>query len=222
MRAEEAPKTVVVLGKGALAIRVADWFLHSPRHELAHVVPVVPEPGWSASLTAWAGENGVPWVRSGNYADLPGVADDDWNVDLAVSVFYDRIISPAFIERCGRILNIHNSPLPRYRGVAPINWALKNGEREHGVTIHEISPGIDDGPIVAQLKYSIYPEVDEVKDVYRRALAYGWTLFEQTMPMLDRITARPQEAAEATYYSLRDNDLLGERRSFTKAESVAV
>ena len=41
-----------------------------------------------------------------------------------------------FIDSCKNIINLHNSPLPKYRGVRPINWALKNGEHSHGVTIH--------------------------------------------------------------------------------------
>jgi methionyl-tRNA formyltransferase len=207
---------VVVLGKGTLAVRVADWFLQSDRHELEAVVPVLPEPAWTRSIGDWARTNGVAVVESGDYRDLGERA-----VDLAVSVFYDKIIGPEFIQRCGRILNLHNGPLPRYRGVSPINWALKNGERKHGVTIHEITPGIDDGPIVAQLEYSIYPEFDEVIDVLRRALEYGWTLFEQTAPILDSIEARPQDDAQATYYSAAENDLLGDRRGFRRGKPRA-
>lgn len=207
-------RRAVVLGKGLLAMKVGGWFLAEPDWELAAVVPVVPEPSWTDSLTEWAGEHEVPAVESGDFAEL------EVYPDLAVSVFYDRILDAAFIDRCGRVLNIHNGPLPRYRGVSPINWALKNGEPSHGVTIHEITPGIDEGPIVAQLNYSIYPEQDEVEDVYRRALAYGWTLFEQTMPLLDRIEARPQDETRSTYYSLEDNYLLGDRRSFNRAASV--
>ena len=120
-----------------------------------------------------------------------------------------------------RILNLHNSPLPKYRGVSPINWALKNGERVHGVSIHEITPGIDDGPIYSQLLYSIYPEFDEVRDVYARALEYGWVLFTQTMPLMSRITPRPQDHAQASYYNLQQNAQLAERRSFTRQESIA-
>jgi methionyl-tRNA formyltransferase len=97
---------------------------------------------------------------------------------------------------------------------------LKNGEIEHGVTLHEITPGIDDGPIVAQVKYSIYPQFDEVIEVFNRALEYAWTLFQQTMPNLDKIKARQQNNSEATYYDLGQNSLLGERRSFRKAESL--
>jgi methionyl-tRNA formyltransferase len=204
---------VVVLGKGSLAIRICEWFDRAQGFRLVAIVPVIPEPAWTDSLVEWAESHGVGVVPSGRYDDL------DVSPDLAFSVFYDHIIRPGFIDRCGRILNLHNGPLPRYRGVSPINWALKNGESRHGATIHEITPGIDDGPIVGQVTYSIYPEVDEVRDVYARALEYGFTLFEATMPLLDRINPAPQDEAAASCYSTADNERLGERRSFTRAES---
>ena len=206
-------KRTVLLGKGDLAIRVARWLLESDDHQLTCVVPVVPEPTWSGSLIDWTEGAKVPLCESGRFADVPA-----GEIDLAISVFYDRIIDGAFIRRCKQILNLHNGPLPRYRGVRPINWALKNGETMHGVTIHEITEGIDDGPIVAQLTYSIYPEFDEVKDVLDRATDYGWTLFRETMPLLDRIVATPQDESEASYYSLADNSKLGDRASFTRAQ----
>ena len=204
-----------MLGKGDLAVRIAAWLRDSPAHDLVAVVPVVPEPAWTESITDWARDAGVPVVESGHFRDLP-LDGEGRAAELGVSVFYDRIVDAAGIAAFGRLLNIHNGPLPRYRGVSPINWALKNGETEHGVTIHEITPGIDDGPIVAQLRYSIYPDTDEVEDVYRRALAYGWTLFEQTMPVLDSIEARPQDDAAATYYSREDDDRLGDRAGFRR------
>jgi methionyl-tRNA formyltransferase len=212
--------TVILLGKGTLAIRIADWFLRHPDYEIRCIVPVVPEPTWTQSLSEWADANRLPLVRSGHFNDISAVASATWHADLALSVFYDKIIKDWFIKKCGRILNLHNSPLPKYRGVSPINWALKNGERLHGVTLHEITPGIDDGPIYSQLLYSIYPEVDEVRDVYARALEYGWVLFTQTMPLMGRITPRPQDHAQATYYSLPQNVQLAERRSFTRLEST--
>lgn len=215
-------KTVVVLGKGDLGIKVAEWFLRSEQHELAAVVPVIPEPAWTKSFASWARANGVPVVESGHYKDLPQALLSDRKIDLAVSIFYDRIIKAWFIDSCKRIINLHNGPLPKYRGVSPINWALKNGEYEHGVTIHEITPGIDDGPIVGQVKYSIYPEIDEVIDVYKRSLEYGWTLFQQTIPLLDEIPVRIQEHENATYYSKQDNPRLGDRSGFRRElETVA-
>ena len=211
---------VIVMGKGTLAIRVADWFIHSPRHKLDQIVPAIPEPPWTNSFSTWADQEGVPRVRSGRYEDIPGCDTEGWTVDLVVSVFYSRIIREWFIDRCTRIINIHNGLLPRYRGVSPINWGLKNGESKHGVTVHEITSGIDKGPIVAQIEYSLYPEFDEVIDVYRRALAYGWTLFEQTIPLLEKITPRPQDSSSATYHSHSQDYLLGERRGFTKRETL--
>jgi methionyl-tRNA formyltransferase len=179
------------------------------------VVPVVPEPDWTDSFAEWAEHHSVPHAQSGHWRDLP-LSEDGKAAQLGISVFYDRILPAAFIDRFDRLLNLHNAPLPRYRGVSPINWALKDGRRAHGVTIHEITPGVDDGPIVAQLTYPIYPEFDEVIDVYRRALEYGWVLFKETIPLLDRIVARPQDEARATYHGAADNELLGERRTFTR------
>lgn len=215
-------KSVVLLGKGDLAIRIGEWFLANREYCLECVVPVMPEPRWAQSLHMWADSCAVPVVLSGDYRDIPQLSDPWWRPDVVFSVFYDRIIRQSFIERCGRILNLHNGPLPRYRGVSPINWALKNCEQMHGVTIHEITAGVDDGPIVAQVRFSIYPDTDEVIDVYERALEYGWTLFQETMPILDRIPVRPQDDAQATYYSAAQNALLGERRGFTRMESAAL
>jgi hypothetical protein len=59
-----------------------------------------------------------------------------------------------------------------------------------------------------------------VIDVYKRALEYGWVLFQQTMPILEKIIAEPQNVSMATYYTTKQNHLLGERRSFTKKESI--
>jgi methionyl-tRNA formyltransferase len=213
-------KRVIVMGKGALALRVARWFAGRTEYALERIVPVVPEPAWADSLIEWAESAGIAYVETGSYRDIPSIDTPSWRVDLLFSVFYDRILPGWFIARCGRILNIHNAPLPRYRGVSPINWALKNGERKHGVTIHEITTEVDAGPIVSQVEFSIYPEFDEVIDVYARALEFGWALFEQTMPILDKITAQPQDEKLATMYSRHQDALLGDRRDFTRSASL--
>lgn len=221
-RSAKSAKQVIVLGKGGLAIRVADWFRRRGDYRLRCVVPVIPEPGWTDSLIAWSTNHRVPVVGTGVCEDVPDPDDGGPVCDLAISIFYDRIMKPSFLARCGRVLNLHNGPLPRYRGMAPINWALKNGERTHGVTIHEVTPQVDAGPIVAQVLFDIHPEFDEVIDVYHRALEYGYALFEQTMPILDRIRPRPQDDADATYHSMADQQRLGDRRDFTRAASKKV
>ncbi|MCO6438788.1 MAG: hypothetical protein J5J06_16965 [Phycisphaerae bacterium] len=214
------PINVVLLGKGELACRIGDWFVASGTHSLRWVVPVMPEPKWTQSLQQWCRSRDVSFIESGHFRDIPCVEAENWSVDLIFSVFYDKVIPAWLLNKARRALNLHNGPLPRYRGMNPVNWALKNGEREHGVTIHEMTPELDAGDIVAQVKFSIFPEHDEVIDVYRRALTFGYALFEQTMPMLDRIRPRQQEDSSATYYTAADAEQLGERRNFTRATST--
>lgn len=210
-------KAIAILGKGELATRIAGWFINDPRYSI-YIVPVIPEPTWTTSLLDWTKGRNVATVTSGNYKDLLKLLVDK-RILLAISVFYDKIINQPFIERCDKIINLHNGPLPRYRGVSPINWALKNNEVKHGITIHEVTSGIDNGPIIAQLEYDIYQEFDEVIDVYNRAIEYGWVLFQQTMPILNKIQPRPQNEELAIYYNKSQDRFLEERKNFTIVES---
>ena len=213
-------KTAIVLGKGRLALQVASWFKESPEFELLLVVPNQPESSWEPSLAVWAVQHGVEAVAAGRVEDIAGVSEEGWRVDVAVSVTYNRILKSWFLERLGHALNIHNGLLPQYRGVNPINWALKNGDLEHGVTIHEMTPGIDEGPIWGEAPFAIDPATDEVIDVYERCLDHGWELFQDVMQKLKTGTPKPQDPGLARYYSKRDFDSLGERRFFTRAQSV--
>ncbi len=201
----------VVFGKGKLAIDVCE-FLRKVKCEL-HVVPVMPEPTWTDSLKLWCVNNSIPYTDSGDYRDL------DFKVELGISIFYDKIFKKNFIDSCDKLINVHNGPLPHYRGMSPINWALKDNREEHGITIHDITPGVDDGPIISQLKYSIYPEFDEVIDVYNRSLEYGKVLFENTFPILYSINPKEQDESKVIYHTSSDNHLLGERINFTKERS---
>ena len=97
---------VIVLGKGSLAIKVAEYFLNSPDYNLTQIVPSMPEPIWQPSFTKWARENDVKIIESGHYKDLPSVKGDTWDIDLAVSVTYNRIIKEWFIKKCKKILKI--------------------------------------------------------------------------------------------------------------------
>lgn len=205
---------VLLLGKGEMAIRVGTWLLNRENgyYDIACALPVVPEPEWAASFRGWCEKRLVPHFYSGDWRDAV-VAGFTW--DLALSIFYDRRIGKSLIGRCGRILNLHNGLLPQYRGCRPINWALKNGDDKAGVTLHEVTPRFDDGPIVGQVAFSIYPE-DEVRDVYARACEYGFRLLADTLPILDRIQAVPQDESAAHYYTLKDAELLGNRSGWTR------
>ena len=213
------PKKIIMMGKGALCKKACQWLLNNPTYyDLQYVVPVIPEPKWTDSIIEFCVKNKIKYLPDGDYKNLH--SEIIKSADIVISIFYDKIIKENFINKCNKIINLHNAPLPKYRGVSPINWALKNQEIEHGITIHKISPGIDDGDIISQVKYSIYPEFDEVIDVYNRSINYGYTLFTETLPIIDKITPTKQDDAKTIYYSSKDNNLLGERRNFTKKESL--
>ena len=204
-------KNIVLLGKGSLAIQAAEWLKEN--HNLILIVPDMPEPTWAPSLKTWADNNNVDIIESGDYRDI----SNDLKIDLAITVYYGIIIKKDFIERCGDIINLHNGPLPKYRGVRPINWALKNNETTHGVTIHRITEGIDDGPILGQIIYPIYPEIEEVEDVYSKSLKYGWLFFLDVMSKIDfALTNCSPQSENSSYYSMKQNHLLGERSDFRR------
>ncbi|MDD4294134.1 MAG: phosphoribosylglycinamide formyltransferase [Candidatus Omnitrophica bacterium] len=78
------------------------------------------------------------------------------DIDLIVFAGYMRIVSSEFIERFkGRIINIHPSLLPKFKGMHAIKKAYESGEKITGVTVHYVSPEIDSGPIIEQIAVEI-------------------------------------------------------------------
>lgn len=212
MSMEIIMKTVAILGKGTLAIKLCDLLQKSKEYIVTSVTPVIPEAQWTYSFLGCSKVNKYNIYYDHN--DIP-------QTSLVISVFYDKILKPDFLKKHNRVINIHNSPLPLYRGVSPINWALKDNRKTHGITIHDITPSIDDGPIISQLIYDIYPEFDEVVDVYKRALKYGYVLFKNTLPILDKIQPKEQDETKAIYHPSSDNHLLGDRRHFTRKGNIS-
>lgn len=102
--------------------------------------------------------------------------------DLIVAVAYGHILPPAILDvpRFG-CLNVHTSLLPKYRGAAPIQWAIANGDTETGVTIMKMDAGMDTGGILAQKRTPISPPDDAVALYYRLA-QLGAELLAVTIP----------------------------------------
>ncbi len=125
--------------------------------------------------------------------------------DLIVSAGFGRRIPRRIIDlpTIG-IINIHASLIPAYRGRHPLNWAIINGERETGVTIHHVNEHIDEGAIIAQQTVPIRPN-DRILDVHRKTVAVGRTLLEQVLDAVgtDAFKGKPQDASAAAYYPPR-------------------
>ncbi|MBI4328185.1 MAG: methionyl-tRNA formyltransferase [Chloroflexi bacterium] len=121
--------------------------------------------------------------------------------DLIVVAAYGQILPPAILDlpRHG-CLNVHASLLPKYRGAAPIQWAILKDERETGVTIMKMDPGLDTGDILTQEATSI-AAADDAQTLHDRLAELGARLLARTIPdyVAGRISSRPQPLEGASY-----------------------
>lgn len=121
--------------------------------------------------------------------------------DLIVVTAYGQILPPTILDlpRFG-CLNVHTSLLPKYRGAAPIQWAILDGESHTGVTIMKMDAGLDTGGILTQRATPI-AEDDNAATVHDRLAALGAELLTATIPpyVEGKIQPRPQEESRASY-----------------------
>lgn len=126
------------------------------------------------------------------------------NPDLFVVVAYGHLLPGSFlsIPHLGAI-NIHASLLPKYRGPAPIQWAIINGEQETGVTTIWMDEGLDTGDILLSAKVPIQPDAT-AGSLGRRLAEKGGHLLIETLAMLksDGLAGKPQDKSGATYAPL--------------------
>jgi methionyl-tRNA formyltransferase len=120
--------------------------------------------------------------------------------EAIVVVGYGQILPPWLLElpRYGCI-NLHASLLPAYRGAAPIQWAIVNGETKTGVTTMLMDPGMDTGPVLLQWETEIGPEESAIELAERMSVA-GAGLMLETLKGLEsgKLTAQPQDNSRAS------------------------
>jgi methionyl-tRNA formyltransferase len=120
--------------------------------------------------------------------------------DAVVIIAYGQIIPARLLEipRLGWI-NLHGSLLPKYRGAAPIQWAIARGETRTGLTTMRIDAGMDTGPILLRWETDIGPD-ETAPELAARMAAAGAELIVETLRQYDRgeISAQPQDHSQAT------------------------
>ncbi len=121
--------------------------------------------------------------------------------DVVVIIAYGQIISEKLIAipRLGWI-NVHGSLLPKYRGAAPIHWAIANGETRTGLTTMQIDRGLDTGPTLLRYETAIAPD-ETSPELYARLTEAAAPLIVQTLRELNagKITPVPQDSSQATF-----------------------
>lgn len=120
--------------------------------------------------------------------------------ELIVVVAYGHILPASILDLPAfGCVNVHTSLLPKYRGAAPIQWAIANGETDTGVTIMKMDTGMDTGPILSQKQIPILPE-DNSATLHARLAQLGAALLLETIPgyVAGQIPPRPQ-SQEVSY-----------------------
>jgi methionyl-tRNA formyltransferase len=125
----------------------------------------------------------------------------DWAPELIVVAAFGQILRPEVLDlpRYGCV-NVHGSLLPRWRGAAPIQAAILHGDRETGITIMRMDPGIDTGPVLSQAALPILAE-DTAGTMIPRMAELGSTLLIETLPgyLSGAIQPQLQDESQATY-----------------------
>ncbi len=128
--------------------------------------------------------------------------------DFLFSFYYRALLPDVVLSVAKRgAFNLHGSLLPKYRGRAPVNWVLVNGESETGVSLHYMTSRADAGDIVGQAKVAIADE-DDARTLQQKLLVAGAELLKAVLPLIAKGTAprQVQDLAAGSYFGRRTPD----------------
>ncbi|MFL6602369.1 MAG: formyltransferase [Steroidobacteraceae bacterium] len=173
------------------------------------VVTVADDPNetqWFGSVAATAAEYGITAITPAD-ANTPELQRtiSDLQPDFIFSFYYRSMLGAPLLRIARRgALNMHGSMLPKYRGRAPVNWAILRGERETGATLHYMVERADAGEIVDQLAVPILRD-DDARDVFAKVTVAAETVLARSLPGLIAGTAprRTQPIEPGQYFGRR-------------------
>jgi len=150
-----------------------------------------------------AEELGLPVIQPVSLRKEPAAVEQirGWNPDVIVVVAYGQILRQEVLELPPHgCVNVHASLLPRWRGAAPINAAILNGDTQTGVTIMQLDAGMDTGPTLSQRAIPISTEVT-AGELSEKLSTLGAEVLLETLPkyLNGEIAPQPQDDSNATY-----------------------
>lgn len=193
------------MGTPAFAVPTLDALV-AAGHDVAVVVAQPDKPSGrgrqlqSPPTVLRARELGIPVmqptkVRSGEFPE----AWEALGLDVGVVVAYGRILPPRLLDAPTHgCINVHASLLPRWRGAAPIQWALVGGDAETGVTTMQMAEGLDTGDMLLVAKTPIGPD-DTAGTLHDRLCTIGAELLVRTLAELPTLRPVPQDDTLATF-----------------------
>ena len=162
--------------------------LISAGFEIPLVVTVADDPGetqWFGSVAAVAAAYGLP-VMTPDDANTPEIesAVKAAGPEFLFSFYYRSMLKTPLLNAARRgALNMHGSLLPKYRGRAPVNWAILRGEQETGATLHYMVDKADAGDIVDQLAVPILGD-DDAAEVFKKVTVAAEIVLARSLPLL--------------------------------------
>jgi len=161
---------------------------------------------WFERVSGVADTLGIPWIAPDD-ANAPEVVERVRSLapDFLFSFYYRRMLGPSLLAIPTRAaLNMHGSLLPRYRGRAPVNWAVLHGELQTGATLHDMTEKPDAGGIVGQEAVPIGPD-ETAREVFDKVSAAAEVVLDRALPALVAGTAarRPNDLASGSYFGGR-------------------
>jgi methionyl-tRNA formyltransferase len=196
-------RRVIFYGTPEFAVPTLEALL--ARHDVALVVTQPDRPSGRGQRVATspvkrrAEAAGVPIVQPGRLRD-PGWPERLAAVkaDVAVVAAFGQILPQAVLDAPARgSINVHASLLPRYRGAAPIAWAIIRGDTRTGITTFQMDAGMDTGPMLLQEATPIGAE-ETAGELSARLASMGAAVLVQTLDRLDDLVPVPQDSAAAT------------------------
>jgi formyltetrahydrofolate-dependent phosphoribosylglycinamide formyltransferase len=118
-----------------------------------------------------------------------------WGAEIVCLAGFMRLLTPGFVAKWeGRMLNIHPSLLPAYRGLHTHERVLADGVPEHGCTVHFVTAGLDEGPAILQARVPVLPG-DTPESLAARVLVEEHRLYPEALAMVCRGLASPRRGA---------------------------
>lgn len=206
---------IVFMGTPALAATILEVLLREEQFEIIAAVTQPDQPKGRdlqlhpSDVKQLALSRGVPLFQPQRARDAEFI--EQMRVlapDLVTVAAFGQLLPPALLEvpKFG-CLNVHTSLLPKYRGAAPIQWAILNGDAETGVTIMKMDAGLDTGDIVSQEPTTITDE-DTAGTLHARLAEMGARLLVRTIPAYAQgtLVPRPQPPGATHARKIRKED----------------
>ena len=196
---------IALASSSEVSLPVLDFLVNNKDYDLQVVITnpdkatgrgriVVPN-----KVSTWCVEKKIPVAKPVDNQELAAIFDREM-VDLLITVAYGHILKEEILNkpRFGAI-NLHYSMLPKYRGAAPVQHAILNGDQITGVTVFKLDAGMDSGPIYLQKELGIEPE-ETTGDLIARLNLVGVELIDQTLRLIiGGAQPKPQLETDVTF-----------------------